>query len=189
MYGSKIDTFIRRPSSGSFLPNDVAIDYRTSLLYYVEDSNGVLKVSVFSGQAGKILVQKSNDNTFIENPRSISLRQIVEEENMDGNPHTDEAELYWSDTGLRAISRVDVITTNNSVKKVQTSNLRNIITKTSYMPYAVQFVSMQGHRDGGEGGEGGEGGRDGGTEGRREGRTDRRGMEGQRKRKKKTRRD
>ena len=116
----------------------------------MEDSSGVLKVSSFSGITQRTLVRKGNDNAYIENPRSISLRHIVDQEHQDGNENTEEAVLYWSDTGLRAISSVDVITTNRSVTRVEISNLRNIIAKTRYMPYAVQFVSMNGHRKGGE---------------------------------------
>ena len=166
MDGTLETTIFRR--SGSFSnfihPNDVAIDYNTDFLYFVEGVSGSLSVSTFNGNGRRSLISKDTDSSYIKKPRSLTIRHISEQY-QDGDQRTEESFVFWSDPDLRVISRADIVTEGRSTANVRRSDLRRVLPKeTEYVPYAVQFVSMHGHREGGERG-GWEGGRGEGEKG------------------------
>jgi len=152
MDGTLETTIFRQ--SGSFSnfihPNDVAIDYNTDFLYFVEGVSGSLSVSTFNGNGRRSLISKDTDSSYIKKPRSLTIRHISEQY-QDGDQRTEESIVFWSDPDLRVISRADIVTEGGSTANVRRSNLRWVLPKeTEYVPYAVQFVSMHGHREGGE---------------------------------------
>jgi len=152
MDGTLETTIFRR--SGSFSnfihPNDVAIDYNTDFLYFVEGVSGSLSVSTFNGNGRRSLISKDTDSSYIKKPRSLTIRHISEQY-QDGDQRTEESIVFWSDPDLRKISRADIVTEGGSTANVRRSNLRRVLSRdTEYVPYAVQFVSMHGHREGGE---------------------------------------
>ena len=166
MDGTLETTIFRRSSSFSnFIhPNDVAIDYNTDFLYFVEGVSGSLSVSTFNGNGRRSLISKDTDSSYIKKPRSLTIRHISEQY-QDGDQRTEESFVFWSDPDLRVISRADIVTEGRSTANVRRSDLRRVLPKeTEYVPYAVQFVSMHGHREGGERG-GWEGGRGEGEKG------------------------
>ena len=144
-------------------PNDIAIDFDTELLYFADGAAGIVAAVTFNGN-GRVILNKFRDNpslrrsqpvtNFIRKPKSLTLRHLSNA-NRDSDENTEQAELFWSDPEFHGISAVDLVTTGRRTGGIEHSNLRSVLPRTTdYKPMAVQFVSLQGHKPGGECGEG-----------------------------------
>ena len=141
-------------------PNDVAIDLNTDMVYFSDSSAGIIGVATLSGNGGRVIVNKMSDNPqlrrsqpttdYIRKPRSLSIRHLASV-HQDNDDDTEESELFWSDPDFNTISVTDLVTTGRRTMGIEKSRLRLLLSKaTAYKTYAVQFVSRNGHKDGGE---------------------------------------
>ena len=146
------------PFSNLRYPNDIAIDFNTNLLYFCEGGSGIIGVTTLTGNNGRILVDKLEDNPhlrrsqpttrYVQQPRSLSLRHLAPA-HRDDDFDTEETELFWADPDIRTITSTDLVTTGGAISSILKTPLRPVLTKTGYNPLAVQFVSSSGHKPGG----------------------------------------
>ena len=163
MDGSKNRSIVSADSekfSSLLYPNDVVIDLNTDIVYFCDGSAGIIGAVTLSGSGGKIIVNHLRDNpplrrsqptsSFIRKPRSLSIRHLAEA-HQDGDDNTEQTELFWTDPEFNTLTATDLVTTGRTTSGIVKSNLRSLLPRTTkYKPFAVQFVSLNGHKVGGE---------------------------------------
>ena len=148
-----------QPFSNLLYPNDVVVDLNTDLVYFSDGSAGIVGVVTMVGGGGRVIVNE-NDNPqlrrsqpvtrYIHQPRSLSLRHLTQAQ-QDGNEDTEETELFWTNPEVRTVSAANLVTTGRRTGGIEKFHLRSILPRTTrYKALAVQFVSMNGHKKGGE---------------------------------------
>ena len=148
------------PFTNLLHPNDVVIDLNTDIVYFSDGSAGIIGAVTLSGSGGRIVVNQLQDNpqlrrsqpttSYIRKPRSLSIRHLAEDD-QDGDDNTEEAELFWTDPEFKTLTATDLVTSGRTTNGIRKFNLRSMLPRTTpYKPFAVQFVSLNGHKVGGE---------------------------------------
>jgi sugar lactone lactonase YvrE len=146
------------PFTNLLHPNDVVIDLNTDIVYFSDGSAGIIGAVTLSGSGGRIVVNQLQDNpqlrrsqpttSYIRKPRSLSIRHLAEDD-QDGDDNTEEAELFWTDPEFKTLTATDLVTSGRTTNGIRKFNLRSMLPRTTpYKPFAVQFVSLNGHKVG-----------------------------------------